>query len=289
MNFRNLLIVFIMISGMFLSFAQERQEQAEQKGQVEHSRSYLLGAKDLLSISVFEAPELNITARVSEDGNITMPLLGIIKVDGLTGVEVEQKIASLLKKSYIKNPHVTVFIKEYKSRRVSIIGAVASPGSYEIIGKPNLLEMLGNAGWVTDAATGQITINRRSPTGEKQSLDITLENITGKGNTNQAPAISPGDVIIAHAYQFCEIYVFGQVNRAGMVKVKQDSRMTLLRLVVKAGGFSDRARKGAVIIRRKVKGKEIKLKVNVKKIIKGKKPDFPLEPGDIIFVPESIL
>ncbi|MCP5050381.1 MAG: hypothetical protein GY940_24675 [bacterium] len=291
MNFRHRFISFFSINGLLLCFARDMrgQEQVEQPEQPGRTRSYLMGPKDLLAINVLEAPELNITARVSEAGNITVPLLGIIKVNGLTGAEVEQKIAALLKKSYIKDPHVTVFIKEYKSRRVSIIGAVSTPGSYEIIGKQTLLEILGNAGWVTKNATGQITINRHPPGEKNQTLAIHLEEITGKGNTTQNPVINPGDVIIAHAYKLCDIYVFGQVNRAGMIEVKQDAQMTLLRLIVKAGGFSQRARKSSVIVRRKVNGKEIKIKVNVKKIIKGKKPDFPLQPGDIIFVKESLL
>jgi len=251
---------------------------------------YLIGPKDLLTISVLEAPELNITTRVSEAGNITVPLLGIVKVDGLTRDLAEAKIASLLAKSYIKNPNVTIYIKEYKSRNVSVIGAVNSPGSYEVVGKKFLLEMLGAAGWVSDRATGDIDIVRRSSPDKPEQLTINLLELTENVVDGKNPEINAGDIIIVHAFKYCDIYIFGQVNQPGLITMKQDKDLTLMRVIVKAGGFSDRARKGSVTVKRVEKnGEEIIIKVSVRDILKGKDTDFKLQPNDIVYVPESLL
>ena len=96
------------------------------------SDDYRIGAKDLLEIAVFELPELNQTVRVSEDGSITLSLLGKVEVSGLTAQELEKKLASLLDRQYTKGAHVTVFIKEYQ--KVSVLGAVGKPGQYELVG-----------------------------------------------------------------------------------------------------------------------------------------------------------
>ena len=116
-------------------------------------KEYRIGPKDLLEIAVFELPELNQTARVSEDGSISMPLLGKVVIEGLTKEELQQRLAGLLEEKYLKKARVTVFIKEYQSQRVSVIGAVGKPGMYELIGRVSLLEMISQAGGLTDRAS----------------------------------------------------------------------------------------------------------------------------------------
>ncbi len=96
--------------------------------QQEYTVEYKIGPKDLLEISVFGQDELNKTVRVSEDGKITFPLLGEVEVEGLTKVELEKKLSRLLEEKYLHNPQVTIFIKEYQSKRVSVLGAVKNPG-----------------------------------------------------------------------------------------------------------------------------------------------------------------
>jgi len=251
--------------------------------------SYIIGPKDLLTISVFEVPELNITVRVSEDGTITLPLLGQIKVDGLSRFDLERKLATLLEKNYLKNAQVTIFIKEYQSKRVSVIGAVKSPGNYELIGKQTLLQMLSTAGGLTEEASDRIIIIRQYSDGRSKSLIIDLEELMLKGNPKLNIPIYASDIINVPVERFTDIYVFGQVNNPGNIKMKKISHLTLLRAIAQAGGFTERARKSGVIIKRVEDGKEIKIKVNVKKILSGSKPDIVLKGNDIIFVPESIL
>ncbi|NIM17547.1 MAG: hypothetical protein GTO45_36500 [Candidatus Aminicenantes bacterium] len=288
MNFKRFFSAFFVIAfvfvfaGLTLAVTQKSTDPVY---------SYAVGPKDLLTISVFEVPELNITVRVSEDGSITIPLLGKIKVEGLTRSELERRLANLLEKNYLKNAQVTIFIKEYQSKRVSVIGAVKNPGNYELIGKQTLLQMLSLAGGLTREAEAaeHIIVIRQYPDGKSKSLKIELEDLMLKGNPKLNIPVNPGDIINVPVMRFTDIYVFGQVTKPGHIRMKKNSHLTLLRAIAKAGGFTDRARKSGIIIKRMVNNKEIKIKVNVKKILRGKKPDIILKPNDVVFVPESIL
>lgn len=283
MNFKKFvhliyILVMLLICSGTLTFSQDNKDY-----------SYNIGPKDLITISVFDVPDLNITVRISEDGSITLPLLGNINVAGLTSFQLEKKLAGLLEEKYLKNAQVTVFIKEYHSKRVSIIGEVAKPGTYELIGKQTLLQVISSAGGLSETASDSIVIIRKYKNGKSKSLTINLDNLMVKGDPRLNIPITAGDIINVPGERYVDIYVFGQVKKPGHIKVKKNGPITLLMVIAQAGGFAERARKAAVTITRRVNGKEVKTKVNVKKIIKGKSPDFILQNNDIVHVPESIL
>ncbi|MCU0288828.1 MAG: polysaccharide export protein [Acidobacteria bacterium] len=280
MNFKKFLISILIFTCSALSFAQKNTDK---------DYSYVVGAKDLLTINVFDVPELNITVRVSENGTITLPLLGQIEVDGLTQDELERKLASLLEKNYLKNAQVTVFIKEYQSKQVSVIGAVKKPGNYELIGKQTLLQMLSIAGGLSEEAADRIVVIRQYSDGASKSLMIDLDKLMIEGDPVLNIPIHSNDIINVPVEVFVDIYIFGQVTNAGQIKMKKNSNLTLLRAIAQAGGFTDRARKSGVVIKRIVDEKEVKIQVNVNTILSGKKEDILLNPNDIVFVPESIL
>ncbi|HVY55799.1 MAG TPA: polysaccharide biosynthesis/export family protein, partial [Thermodesulfobacteriota bacterium] len=114
---------------------------------------YLIGPGDLLAIQVLEAPDLNTEARVSTQNMISFPLLGKVEVGGLTSQEAEERIREQLTEKYMNDPHVVVSIKEFRSQRVAVIGSVKNPGTYELLGKGNLLDALALAGGLTDNAS----------------------------------------------------------------------------------------------------------------------------------------
>ena len=278
MNFKNFLFIFFIFTSFIFSVDQG-----------DKNYSYSIGPKDLLTINVFEVPELNMTVRVSEDGFITVPLLGNINVTGLTRSQLEKKLIKLLEKSYLKSAQVTVFIKEYQSKLVSVIGAVKNPGNYELVGKQTLLQMISIAGGLTEAASDRIVIIRQYKNGKSASLVINLDELMLKGNPKLNIPLQASDIINVSVERYLDIYVFGQVKNPGHIKMKKDGNVTLLRVIAQAGGFSERARKSSVLIKRKVNGKEMKIKINVKKILRGKRKDFILENNDIVHVPESML
>jgi len=279
MNFKPAFFtVSLMVVLGCLAFAQQPEEY-----------SYRVGPQDLITISVFDVPELNITVRIEEDGSITLPLLGRVQAEGSTRFQLEKKLAEELEKKYLKNAQVTVFIKEYQSKMISIIGEVVKPGNFELLGKQSLLQVVSLAGGFKETAAGEVIILRQFKDGKNRHLSIKLEDLMIKGDADLNIPLRPGDIVNVPAEQFFDIYVFGQVKNPGRLQVKKDGAITLLKAIAQAGGFSDRARKGAVTITRRIDGKDMKTRVNVKKILDGKIPDIVLQNNDIVHVPESIL
>lgn len=275
------LVIFIAIHLiLFLPylFSQER-----------YAADYRIGAKDLLEISVFGLDELNKTVRVSEEGKITLPLLGEIGVEGLTKVELERRLSQLLEEKYLQNPQVSIFIREYQSKRVSMLGAVKNPGPYELLGRQTLLQIISKAGGLTADAAEDIIVIRQLPDGSSISLKISIEDLILKGDAKLNIPLLPNDIVNIPIDKIVNIYVFGQVRNPGALEVKKSNIPTLLRAIAQAGGFSERASKGGVVIKRiDESGREKKIKVNVKDIIKGKKKDIQLEENDVVYVPETI-
>jgi len=252
------------------------------------ARAYRIGPGDLLEIKVFEVEQLSQTVRVSEDGSITLPLLGRVVVEGLTQDGVVQKLAGLLQAKYVKNPQVTIFIKEYKNQQVAVIGAVENAGSYELVGRKNLLQIISMAGGFSEKAGNQAFILREGADGATATIPIDLKDLLINGNQGLNIPILPNDVINVPVDREIKVFVMGRVNKPGAVAAKLSEGISLLQAVADAGGLAEGAREGSITITRKdAKGQEHKIKVNLKDIIKGKKKDIRLQEGDVVFVPES--
>jgi len=263
---------------------------AQTKTGTGQSYEYQIGAKDLLEISVFEVPELNITVRVSENGMVNLPLLGEVRAEGLNRFDLEKKIAAMLEKSYLKNAQVTIFIKDFQSKKVSVMGAVKNPGMQDLIGRQSLLQVISMAGGLSEQAADTVIIFRQFKNAPSQSLVIKLDDLLLKANPKYNIPIYPGDIINVPGSQYLDIYVFGQVKNPGAVRMKKGSdEVTLLRAIAQAGGFTDRARRGKVLVTRTEDGTEKKIHVDVKDILSGGRKDFVLQAFDVVFVPESIL
>jgi polysaccharide export outer membrane protein len=254
------------------------------------SNEYKIGAKDLLEISVLGVQEINkLVVRVSEEGRITLPLLGEVEVGNLTKFEVEKKLAGLAGEKIVLKPQVTVHILEYLSRRVSVVGAVEKPGPFELLGRQTVLSVLSEAGGLTRDAGDEIIVIRQLPAGDSQAIRIPIEGLFIKGDPKLNLVLEPGDVINVPIDKVVAVYVFGQVRNPGALQVKKSNIPSLTQAIAQAGGFTDRASRKKVQIRRKdVTGKELEINVNVRDILKGKKKDIPLQENDTIYVPESI-
>jgi polysaccharide export outer membrane protein len=251
-------------------------------------RAYRVGPGDLLELKVFQVDELSQTVRVSEDGSMTLPLLGRIIVEGLTQEGVVQKLTGLLQAKYVKNPQVTIFIKEYKNQQVAVIGAVEKAGSYELVGRKNLLQIISMAGGFSETAGNEIFILREGPDGVTSSVAIDLKDLLVNGNQTLNIPIEPNDVINVPVDREIRVFVMGRVNKPGAIKAKLSEGVTLFQAIADAGGLAEGAKESAITITRKDKaGKEQKIRVNLRDIIKGKKKDVVLQEGDVVYVPES--
>lgn len=261
-----------------------------QEGREIFVKEYKIGAKDLLEIKVFESPELSQTVRVSEDGSISLPLLGRIEVQGLTKDAVEAKLAGLLEAKYLKNAQVSIFIKEYQSQQVAVIGAVEEPGTYELVGRMSLLQVISQAGGLKENASNEILVLREGRSGNTATITIDLKDLLLNGNQRLNIPLMPHDVVNVPVDQIIKVYVFGEVRNPGALLVKTSEKITLLQAIAQAGGTTEDASKSRIVVKRKDPrtGKETETRVNIKDVIKGKKPDIVLREGDVVYVPESI-
>jgi len=247
---------------------------------------YKIGAKDLIEIKVFELPELNQTVRVAEDGSITLSLLGKIEVAGLTAQELELKLASLIGERYTKGEaHVTVFIREFQ--KVAVIGAVGRPGMYELVGPTTLLMVLAQAGGLTSQAMADLYIYRQGQNGAQTKIEIRLEDLIMKGNQELNILLQPKDVITIPLDLTQNVFVYGEVRNPGAISFLASKKITLLQAISQAGGPTEWAKTSRVVIKRtdKKTGKEVKIPVNLKRIISGRLADIILEEGDVVIVP----
>lgn len=241
------------------------------------AQDYKVGEGDVLQINVFDHPDLTTIARISGDGTIVFPLIGQVKISGLTVPEVSQKIAHLLSEGYIVYPQVTALVQEYRSQKVTIMGQVKNPGMYELKGYTTFLEVLLKAGDLTSNAGDKAIIKRKagSPGKKEQVITIDLSRLIEKGDTSLNIPILDGDSIyIPKAGIF---YVTGEVKSPASYKFQEGT--TVLKAVTMAGGFTDKASTGRVKVIRMENGKE--------KIMEDVKMGEPIKPDDVIVVPES--
>lgn len=254
------------------------------------SSEYRIGAKDELEISAVGVKELNkVKVRVSEDGKISVPLVGEIEVEGLTRSEVEKKIAGILQEKYVQIAQVTIYITEFASKKVSVLGAVKNPASYPLRGRMRVMHIISEAGGLLPTAGDQIIIIRELEDGTSTSIKIPIYDLFVQGDTSLNIPLEPNDVINIPEDKIVLVYVFGQVTKPGALQVKRSSIPTLLQAIAMAGGFSDRAKKSGIIIKWTDRdGKEHQRKVNVKDILKKKIKDIQLKENDIVYIPETI-
>ena len=248
----------------------------------------VLGPHDLLEISVFDLDQFSRTVRVADDGSITLPFLGRIEVRGLTRGELEQKIAGLLGDKYINDPQVSVFVKEYESRKISVSGAVKTPSSFQLMGPKTLLDVVSEAGGFTQDVGRTVYVIRRRDDGGTDRIVVDLESLIYGGDTTLNVPILPGDVVYAPLEAKITVYVNGAVKEPGGYDFKYGDQITVLRAITKAGGTTERAAERHIqILRRHGAGDQSVIPVDLKKVRSGKIPDPVLLPEDVIDVPEA--
>ncbi|HEX5045295.1 MAG TPA: SLBB domain-containing protein [Candidatus Polarisedimenticolaceae bacterium] len=250
---------------------------------------YKVGRQDLLEIKVFDLDELNQTVRVADDGSITVPLLGRLQVAGLTKGELEGLIARLLEERFVRDPQVTIFVKEYESKKVAVSGAVKKPGTYEMLGEKTLLEMISQAGGLDAEPGKQIYIFRQdNDGGEAQRLAVDLDRLVYRADAALNVALAPGDIVYVPAIEKVRIFVSGAVRNPNLYEVPRDEPVTVLKAVTLAGGTTDRAAdKKVQVIRTRPDGSRLILPVNLRKVKQGKAEDPVLERDDLVLVPEA--
>jgi polysaccharide export outer membrane protein len=248
---------------------------------------YRIGPKDLLEIKVFEVPELNIERRVSEEGTINLPLIGDIPVQGLTDVEVADRLKALLESKYVQRASVAVQVREFRSKPISVIGAVKQPGNLAFSGKWTLLEALSAAGGLADQHGDTIYVLRRASNGLSDQIAISVNDLMVHADPEANIPIFANDLVNVPSEVVVTVFCLGQVAHPGALEFKSTDRITLLTAIARAGGLTDHASSTIRIKRRDRSGKDIEREANYKRIVAGKDADIELTSGDVVVVKES--
>ena len=235
---------------------------------------YKIGSSDVLTITVYGHDELRTKDRVSDNGNITLPLIGKVQVGGLQTSQATERITSLLADGYIIRPQVSIFIDEFKSNKVILLGEIAKTGGVQLSGPTSILELITQAGGLTKTAGESVTINRIVD-GEHKTIIVSLEKLFISGDLSNNIPIHGGDTVTVPASPVC--YITGEVQRPDTYPCKRNT--TVLKIISMAGGFTSMASESSVRINRIINGK--------KQILKRVKEETLVLPGDIITVPES--
>ncbi len=253
---------------------------------------YLVGPDDVLEISIFEWELSDQTKtlefRVSESGVVPLPSLGAVRVGGKSIEQIQAEIERQLEaKGVLQDPRVGVSVKEYRSRRIAVIGEVNAPGVYAIHENvTTLMDMLTLAGGPA-AGAGQLAHVLRNQKDEFDPIRIVvnLEDLFDKGNFDLNAVLQGDDIIFVPKAPL--VYVYGSVNAPGGYSMKQSLRA--LEAIALAGGLNSNADKRAgFLVRRKgsVHGEQV-IPLDVYDIESGKAPDVFLHEGDVIHIPDS--
>jgi polysaccharide biosynthesis/export protein len=241
-----------------------------------------IGGGDLLQIGVFGAPDYTHDVRVAEDGSISLPLLGQVRVAGLTPRELASDLRMRFTRGgYFNDPQVTVFVKEYATQGVSVLGEVQKPGVYPLLGARTLFDVLSAAQGTTQTAGDKVFITHRGAT----QPEVVRLAYDVKGAAQSNVPVLPGDTIIVA--KAAMVYVVGNVQKpAGIVMV--DPGLTVLKAIALAQGIAPNAALDRAKLVRKTGDGQTAIPLNLKKMLAAKAPDMPLQADDVVFVPNSL-
>jgi polysaccharide export outer membrane protein len=241
------------------------------------STEYRLGSGDVLRISVYQNPDLSLETRVSEAGVVSFPLLGSVRLGGLSVTQAEKAIADGLKNgNFVKNPQVTIVVLQVKGNQASVLGQVNRPGRYPIeVADMRLTDLLANAGGVASTGADMLVLSG-TRNGQPYRVEIDLPSVFAQGGRGQDVLIQNGDVLWVERAP--TVYIYGEVQRPGPMRLERG--LTLMQSLATGGGLTQRGtEKGIRVHRKSADGK-------VQVIQPGM--DEALRDGDVVYVKESL-
>lgn len=264
--------------------SQAAEEPSTTETMPQQTSGPLIGPGDEIEITVYGAPDLSEHTRVNSSGNISIPLAGNIRVAGLSSSEAEAAIeVHLQKENLVKNPQVSVFVKEYSTSGISVAGEVAKPGFYSAVGPHRLFDVLQEAGGPTDKAASKVVISHRN------QKDTTVLYLSKDPNEMAASNIvlKPGDTVVVPRAGI--VYVLGEVTKPGGYVLNSTGGVTLLQVVAVAGGPTHVAASGKTRLLHRTKNGIEEQQVDLKKLLRGRAHDIPVKDEDIVFIPSSAM
>lgn len=278
------ILVWSMMSTCFgLVRAQEPPSSTQSAASPEND-SITIGPGDVIDLSVYRVPELLLKVRVDSNGSVSLPLIGDLKLAGLTVRDAQLLIASeLVRRQLVLKPEVSIFVETFATQGITVSGQVNAPGVYPLMGPHRLFDAISTAGGFTPKAGHTVTILHKRSQDREQVIDL-----SGDRNDEQANVpIYPGDTIIVS--EAGVVYVLGEVNKPGAFLMGTNTSISVMKAIAMAGSTTKVASlKHAVLIRKASSG-SIEMEISLDDIYHGKSSDVALHPEDIVFVPLSNL
>ncbi len=243
---------------------------------------YVIGGGDFLSISVWGSPELGITTSVRPDGKISVPALGEIKAAGLTPMELTGFLEKEMTK-IVKTPIITVVVTQMTNYRIFIFGRGAPPGVKILTRETTLLELLSELGTLSDADMENSYLVR-----DKKKIKSNFVELFEKGDFSQDIVLEPNDMLFIPDNFEKRIVIVGAVNKPTSIPYREG--LTVLDIILSAGGFTQFAKENDVkILRKKEDGGMMEIPVRAKDLMKGDiNENIIINPGDFVIVKETL-
>jgi len=268
-------------------------DPAEQEG------SYVLGPNDRIVIRCLNADEFSPTpVRIDNDGQVTLPFVGRIKLASLTVTEAEKELTDQLSR-FIQHPQIQLNVMDSHSQPVSVFGAVRNPGSYQLEGRKTLAEILSMAGGLRPDAGQTLKIMRRTKwgpiplpisdqrtTGDVAVAEVNIQELVhGKAPFSDIE-VRPHDLISVSQAEL--VYVVGQVRKPGGFAMTGSGDFSVLQALSMAEGLDRTAApKKAMILRKHGSSGRVEVPVDLERILSGRAPDTALQAEDVLFVPNN--
>jgi polysaccharide export outer membrane protein len=250
------------------------------------NESLLIERGDLLHLLVYDTPEMEQHARVTDSGTIPFSFLGTVRVSGLTPAQAAEQIEHrLVAAGVMLHPEVSVRVEAYATQNASVMGQVQKPGSYEIDTGRKVVEVLAMAGGLTDVADRHVTIQRFGAAQQKVEYYYSNSALTA---LSEDPMVYPGDTVIVP--RAAVVYVLGDVSKPGGYPIStNNSTMTVLQAIALAGYANHTAALGKSRLVRATSNGVVEIDLEVNAMEKGKKPDVALFADDVVYVPFSFM
>jgi polysaccharide biosynthesis/export protein len=243
-----------------------------------------IGGGDLLQVTVFGASDYNYDVRVAGDGFVNLPFVGLVHVSGLTTRQAESDLQSRLSQGgYFNNPQVGVFVKEYATQGVTVLGEVQKPGVYPLLGTRTLFDMLSSAQGTTQTAGDKVSVIHRD---RPQQPEIVKLSYDGEVSPQSNVPVFPGDTIVVQKAGM--VYVVGDVQKPSGI-LMANPQLTVLKAIALAQGTNPNASLEKARLVRKTSDGQVEIPLHLKQMLAAKVPDMRVEPEDIIFIPNSAL
>jgi len=248
------------------------------------SDGYILGPRDIVTVTVYGEPQLSGDYEIGENGSIRFPLINTVSIGGLSPQAAAEKMERLLEKDYFVDAQLSLAVKEFRSYAVNVVGEVKQPGRKYLKGPMTVLEVITEAGGLTPDAGDVVTLQRPETLGKTGVYTIRVADLIAGTSPRMQMRVLPGDTLTITPRSY--FYIQGEVAKPGRYEITPDT--TLLKAIALAGGFGKFANvKDIELHRESGSDKEI-LKVNYRDIKSQKAEDILLLPSDTLIINKRI-